>query len=215
MNLNVRSEIENIKMIMSSNKNKLDDSDRSDAVIRTEIDKLKSEMSDTFASIVKKNVDVVNNEVKSVQKTLHENSDLKERESNLIVFCLLENNNDRSNVLKVLKHLSDDVSDRDVIKVTRLGKKDENKTRPLLIKLVDVAIKDSIMRNVYKLKSITNEFAHIGLSVDLTKEQRQEYKIFVNDAKIKESADKEGFLYRVRGTVGKWRIIKFPKRLVQ
>ncbi|ESN93048.1 hypothetical protein HELRODRAFT_165205 [Helobdella robusta] len=144
-------------------------------------------MTVTFASIVKRNVDGINNEVKVVQKTLAEVNETKEKETNLIIFRLKEGENDRANVETIFKNLTDDVTEKNILKITRLGKKDENKIRPLLVKLENIGIKNLIMKNVYKIKSLAEEYAGIGLSDDLTKEQRQEYKMLRTGWKMENS----------------------------
>ncbi|ESN91913.1 hypothetical protein HELRODRAFT_181968 [Helobdella robusta] len=82
-----------------------------------------------------------------------------------------------------VEHLTGDVSEKNVIKIMRLGRKCETVVRPILIKLDCVLLRDSIMRNVYKFKSL-KEFSHVGLNYDLTKDQRQEFKSFVDKAKV-------------------------------
>ncbi|ESO05687.1 hypothetical protein HELRODRAFT_171347 [Helobdella robusta] len=158
------------------------------------------EVPKTFSSIVSKevklNVKVIRSDVKSIQKTLQEASDVKERETNLLMFRLAESDDDRSNVLKILKHLTGDVSEKNVIKIMRLGRKCETVVRPILIKLDCVLLRDSIMRNVYKFKSL-KEFSHVGLNYDLTKDQRQEFKSFVDKAKVMEREENnQNFLFR-------------------
>ncbi|ESN96775.1 hypothetical protein HELRODRAFT_163898 [Helobdella robusta] len=90
--------------------------------------------------------------------------------------------------------------------ITKLEKLDEVNAQ-----LENAKIKNSIMRNVYKMKTIADKFAGVELSDDLTKEQRQEYKTFVEKAKSMQSDDKENFVYRVRGPVGRWKIIVSKK----
>ncbi|ESN92859.1 hypothetical protein HELRODRAFT_164990 [Helobdella robusta] len=77
-------------------------------------------------------------------------------------------------------------------------------------------VKDNIMRNIYKTKSIYEEFQHIGISQDLTIDQRTEHKALVNEAKTKEAASDESFLFRVVGPVGSGKVIKFvpEKKLI-
>ncbi|ESO02867.1 hypothetical protein HELRODRAFT_174303 [Helobdella robusta] len=175
-------------MVVDHNQSKLDVLDRFDTVLREEIKIFKNEIKETFSSIVSKevklNVEVIRSDVKSIQKTLQEASDVKEREANLLMFRLAESDDDRSNVLKILKHLTD-VSEKYVIKIMRLGGKCETVVRPILIKLDCVLLRDSIMRNVYKFKSL-KEFSHVRLNYDLTKDQRQEFKSFVDKVKVME-----------------------------
>ncbi|ESO00159.1 hypothetical protein HELRODRAFT_175980 [Helobdella robusta] len=126
-----------------------------------------------------------------------------------------ETNDDILDILKsVKKHLTGDVSEKNVIKIMRLGRKCETVVRPILIKLDCVLLRDSIMRNVYKFKSL-KEFSHVGLNYDLTKDQRQEFKSFVDKAKVMEREENnQNFLFRVRGQVGRWKIVKIQKKPV-
>ncbi|ESN95696.1 hypothetical protein HELRODRAFT_179171 [Helobdella robusta] len=130
-------------MVVDHNQSKLNELDRFDTVLREEIKIFKNEIKETFSSIVSKevklNVEVIRSDVKSIQKTLQEASDVKERE---------------------------------------------------IIKLDCVLLGDSIMRNVYKFKSL-KEFSHVGLNYDLTKDQRQEFKLFVDKAKVMEREEKK------------------------
>ncbi|ESN92844.1 hypothetical protein HELRODRAFT_164974 [Helobdella robusta] len=127
VNTQVRSEIISLKMLITSNENKLVDIDCTDTSIRHDIKSLKQEMSTTFASIVskkvKKNTEIINNEVRTVQKMLTEVNEMKNRESNLMVFRLVVSGNDRTDVMKILQHLVEDISEKDVLKTTKLGKK--------------------------------------------------------------------------------------------
>ncbi|ESO08402.1 hypothetical protein HELRODRAFT_169235 [Helobdella robusta] len=205
-------------MVVDHNQSKLDELDRFDTVLREEIKIFKNEIKETFFSIVseevKLNVEVIRSDVKSIQKTLQEASDVKERETNLLMFRLAESDDDRSNVLKILKHLTGDVSEKNVIKIMRLGRKCETVFRPILIKLDCVLLRDSIMRNVYRFKSL-KEFSHVGLNYDLTKDQRQEFKSFVDKAKVMEQEENnQNFLFRVRVQVGRWKIVKIQKKPV-
>jgi len=214
LNSQIKSEIDNINIVINANKDKLNQLDQSD-VLRDELKNLKSEMSMSFASIVsrevKKNVEDINTDVKMVQKTLNDVNEMKERENNLIMFHLVEGSSDRANVLKILKHLSDDIVDTDIVKIIRLGKSKDNHVRPLLLRFSNIKSKDSIMKNVFKIKSLDENFNHIGISHDLTIEQRKELKTLVDEAKSLEVSNKDGFLFRVRGPVGKWKIVKFPQ----
>ncbi|ESN98378.1 hypothetical protein HELRODRAFT_184401, partial [Helobdella robusta] len=97
---------------------------------------------------------------------------------------------------------------KNIVKIYRLGKKSDNITRPILIKFDDVKNKELVLRNSHRLKSIGDDLTGIGLSHDLTSEQWTELKQLVSSAKKQESEDKEGFLYRVRGDIGKWKVFE-------
>ncbi|ESO04329.1 hypothetical protein HELRODRAFT_172690 [Helobdella robusta] len=232
----LQQEMNNIKASLMLNERTLFRLDNNESSVRNEITNLKNEMGNTFADIVKRevktNVNVINNEmgttfadivrrevkdrvdvindgVKAVHKTLNDATILKERELNLVFFRLDEGNSDRSNIMKILKHLSDETSEKDIVKVMRLGKKKDGAVRPILVKFDNLNVKNNIMRNVSRMKSLSEEFKHIGLSHDLTIDQRKEHRALVDKAKVDEAADKSGFLYRVVGPVRRWRIVTF------
>ncbi|ESO03118.1 hypothetical protein HELRODRAFT_174006 [Helobdella robusta] len=152
-------------------------------------------------------------QVKNVQRTLNEASEIKERERNLVIFNLpeKENQNDRELVMKIFKHISKDMSDNGIEKVFRLGKKNESVIRPVLIKLDSLGTKWDLLKHAFKIRSLEDNLKNIRLCNDLTREQRSELKNLVTDAKAKEAACQQGFLYRVREMVGRWKIIKFMK----
>ncbi|ESN97405.1 hypothetical protein HELRODRAFT_178197 [Helobdella robusta] len=95
----------------------------------------------------------------------------KDKKLNLM-FHLTEGGRDHADVMKILKHLTEDIADKDVLKITRLSKKDNSTIRPVLIKLENASVKNSIRKNVYN----PDELSRVGLSHGLTKEQRQEKK---------------------------------------
>ena len=178
-------------------------------------DNVKGELNSTWADIVNreigKNIDVVGKEVKLVQKTLNDATEAKDREKNLMIFQLKESTDDKESVFKLLRFLSGDtLKDSDVLKFFRLGKKVEGLTRPVVVKFENNIVKELILRSSHKLKT-NSELNMVRVSHDLTVEQRSQLKELVGEAKTKEGECKDGFLFRVRGAVGKWRIVKFRK----
>ena len=80
-----------------------------------------------------------------------------------------------------------------------MGTYAEGTTRPLLVELDSPVTKYKIMRNTYKLKD-AEEFTGWSLQHDMTKEQRENVKKLVDEAKQKTAADETGeYVYRVRG----------------
>ncbi|ESN92932.1 hypothetical protein HELRODRAFT_165069 [Helobdella robusta] len=99
--------------------------------------------------------------------------------------------NDKIAVMKILKHLLDEVVDTDITRLARLGKKSDGVARPLLICFEDIKIKNTIMKNLFKMKSLDATLRHVGLNHELTIEQRKEIKTLTDEAKLKENSDKE------------------------
>ncbi|ESO02329.1 hypothetical protein HELRODRAFT_161584 [Helobdella robusta] len=88
--------------------------------------------------------------------------------------------------------------------IFRLKESDADKKHVLKIlnHLSDGVITD---KNVIKLIRIGKRSEHVRLSHDLTREQRNELKKFLEEAQKKTVDSKGDFLFKVRGDVGKWR----------
>ncbi|ESN95193.1 hypothetical protein HELRODRAFT_184465 [Helobdella robusta] len=213
----IRSEIDAIKVKLEANEGKMSGLDVPGSKLCDEISNFRNEMTRSFASVVSsevvKSVQIINDDVKKVQKTLTNVMESKEREANIVVFRLSEGTDDRNRVCKIISHLTGGVcGETNIIKLVRLGKKNDTVVRPILVKFDDVKVKELVFKNVFKMKSVSDNLSHVGLSHDLTVEQRDELKKLMDDARQMEKNSTEGFLYRVRGDVGKWKIVHFPAR---
>ncbi|ESO11913.1 hypothetical protein HELRODRAFT_167006 [Helobdella robusta] len=126
------------------------------------------------------------------------------KEANAMLFRLGEGLDDNDRVIKMISKLTDDTAnEKNILKVFRLEKRDEGVVRPILIKFDGVKSKEYFFTNFYKLRSLNDDFAHVKLSHDLTVDQRKELKKILDDAKARETNCEKGFLYRVRGEVGR------------
>ncbi|ESO11447.1 hypothetical protein HELRODRAFT_183140 [Helobdella robusta] len=67
-----------------------------------------------------------------------------------------------------------------------------------------------IYGNVNSIDLLEGDLQNIRVSHDLSPEQRVELKSLLDKAKSKNVEDND-FLYKVRGPIGRWKIIKFPK----
>ncbi|ESO10234.1 hypothetical protein HELRODRAFT_168120 [Helobdella robusta] len=111
INIAVQTQLETIKTMITKNDDNLTVLEKQDIKMVDEICNLKSDLKASWANIVEKNitknVEIINNQVKNVQKTLNEASEIKERERNLVIFNLpeKENQNDRELVMKIFKHI--------------------------------------------------------------------------------------------------------------
>ena len=97
-----------------------------------------------------------------------------------------------------------------ILKLTRLGKADKDKTRPLLITFKDGATKDSFMENLKKLKRTS--FESISIQYDLTKAQRAEFQKLISEAKARQDEESGDWVYPVVGHPSKWTIKRRKKR---
>lgn len=213
----IKVELDNLKKVMSTYNEKCDRV----ASVGESIGKLKEDMKVTWASVVskelKKNVDLVSDEVKSVQKTLLAANEKNERENNVVLFNVNESENwslDNEVVMGILKKVAGDcLKESDVVKIRRQGKKDTDKIRPIVVSLNNSMIKSVIMSNLIKLRSLESSLSKVSISHDLTREQRSDLNKLLVEAKELGSNNSD-FLFRVRGQVGKWKIIKIAKKVV-
>ncbi|ESO12100.1 hypothetical protein HELRODRAFT_158525 [Helobdella robusta] len=214
-NISLKHELDIIKNMIKDNGSKLEKLDEPGSKLSVEIDHLKSELQKTWASVVgqevKKGMQSINVEVKTVQKTLDEAQEIKEREKNIMMFNVTKGDNDRDRVKEIIKKLSSDIKDSDMKRIIRLGKRVESTNRPILIVMDNISAKELVMKSSYKLKQMSEKLSKVWIANDLTAEQRSELKSLIANAKSREAACTGGFLYRVKGPVGKWRIVSFKK----
>ncbi|ESO11719.1 hypothetical protein HELRODRAFT_166737 [Helobdella robusta] len=167
------SKLENINAALESNKEKLNQLESTD-VFRGELNILKNDIKVSFADIVscgiKGHADDIKAEVKTVQTTINDAKQIKERENNLIMFHLPESDGDRTR------------------------KKSDDHTRPLLLKMDSVDIKNMIIKNVSKLQSLDVSLGRIGLNHNLSPEQRKKLRSKIEEARALEASDKGFFI---------------------
>ena len=143
------------------------------------------------------------------------------RKNNVIIYNLDEpqgsNKEERlTKDKKSLRDLCDEIDvklnlDEDCKFVTRLGKFDKEKTRPMLVGLHNDDIKRSILSNARKLNKTKD---NIKISHDLTNQQRSEEKELLNEAETKNGErteeEKRSFKFQVVGRKGEKRIARVP-----
>ena len=212
MNKCISKEIGSIKKVLSEMDNA--------SVVGEKLDEgmsaLKKDLKISWADMVKKeiseSVKVVNQEVKTV---LNENSEENERLNNVILFQRKEDNainKDKEMVIKMIRDMTNgEVKENDVKLIRRIGKKGGENHRPVIIVFHDHAKKLTLLKNLAKIKTLEGDLKNIVIRHDMTRDQKDEYNKLRIEAKNKQDNDSERFLYRVRGAVGKWRIVRFKK----
>jgi len=94
----------------------------------------------------------------------------------------------------------------------RLGKKEEDKKRPLLVKLDSGVTKFRILRNSAKLKDADVRYQGIGLEHDYTPIQKEDRRKLLAKAREMTLEDQSGnYVYRIRGPPGNLKIKKISK----
>jgi len=83
----------------------------------------------------------------------------------------------------------------DIVKVVRLGRYEDAKKRPLLNEFLNSHVKNIVKENVTKLGSAKDRFEGITISHDMTIKEREQCRQLVEEAKKKEKAETENFIY--------------------
>ncbi|ESO09160.1 hypothetical protein HELRODRAFT_169105 [Helobdella robusta] len=160
----IESELRNIRCAVKLNDEKLSNINHAVDEMRTGSGGVSTSWTDIVSKEVKKNIDVINVEAKNVQKKLNDATDIKEREQNLVLFRLAEGDDDKERVMKIFNHLTrNEVAEKAVVKVTRLGKKQKNfneasgKGKPAKIGNEE----RSVVLGVLNIRSIITKFSSI------------------------------------------------------
>ncbi len=103
-----------------------------------------------------------------------------------------------------------EVKKTEIVNCYRLGKQENNKTRPLLVKLKDEEKKKKLFLSLQTLRAHKGRYENIRIGNDLTKTQREEHKAKVEEAKAKDAEDteSENFIHLVRGHPDNLRIVR-------
>ena len=86
------------------------------------------------------------------------------------------------------------------VAVTRLGKLDENKARPLKVKLANESEQQLVMSRLSNLKNSEDRFRKISITNDYTVKERDEIRKWVTKAKEKNNTAEANVIWRVNGT---------------
>lgn len=164
------------------------------------------------------------NESKEFAKIIREEKaeleDTESRRCNVILYRIPESDevlaDDRNkHDVSVCEHFFNAFNvgfDRDDIRrVQRLGRRNDNSPRPVLVQFGNRHIKNLIMESLYKIKSMNTRFCNVIVAHDLTKKQREECKALVEEAKAKTEQEAGDFIYRVRGPPGQMRMVRLRK----
>ncbi|ESO07147.1 hypothetical protein HELRODRAFT_170451 [Helobdella robusta] len=184
-------------------------------IVDNEAVSLRNMISTSFSDVVKKDLDVVSKEVISVRRKIEVANEVKARENNIVLFNFSEDLDvakDRGNVLGFLRSLTDEsLKDDDILKIFRQGKQPSvsSPPRPVIVKFINLSAKVLVMRRLFRLALLDKKMREVRISDDLTTDQRLQLKKLVLEAKRRESKNGH-FLYRVRGVVGQWRIVRYP-----
>jgi len=84
--------------------------------------------------------------------------------------------------------------------------------RPMLVEFNSRWAKNVLMESLFKLKSLDAKFKDTVVAHDMTKKERLECKALVEQAKTQTEQESGDFVYIVRGSPGRMKIMKVRKR---
>jgi hypothetical protein len=143
-------------------------------------------------------------------------SENRSRENNILIHRAAEDDSDGQSerdkelVMKLFNTCNAGLEEDKIKKIIRLGRKSEDKTRPILVELERSEDKGNLFKGISELKSGPEELRTLSIGNDLSPEQRKELKALIEEAKQKEQQDPDN-KYRVRGPPWNMEIRKIRK----
>ena len=186
--------------------------ERLDKLEETDQQKIESDIKSKVTSVeVKKMLeDELQKEEKKVKSTVRRTvveEASKSREKNIIIYRAKEGashlkaeniTHDKNLLEKLIQKCGGGYNEDKIDKMIRLGKKEENKTRPLLISFKELETKKELFRNLKELRGAEEDLKCLSISHDLTPEERADDKELLTEALAKEVSEPE-FKFRLRG----------------
>ena len=158
----------------------------------------------------------------TTSEVVKEIKDQESRKCNIILHNVQEkqsdnederNKHDREQLKELGKVCKQTIKKEDVVMMRRLGKRNPNKPRPILVEFRDEEKKSGLMSNLVNLSKAPDALRKISVQHDLTKKQRDEEKLLREEAKKMEAEDDSGeFDYRIRGPPWARQIKKMKKK---
>jgi hypothetical protein len=187
----------------------------------------KEKLKNLYANILKDNLPATHEfgEVvfKAFDNQKREALDQQSRECNIIIYRSKESSSKNVDEKRLHdQHFVDELFcnifdlDIETKEITRLGRPEENKDRPLRVSLTNKEDARAIHESARKRRNATDtHFKGIVISNDLTVNQREELKVLLQEAKAKNEEQKKGpWEFEVRSKGHQWipRIVRLHKR---
>ena len=159
----------------------------------------------------------------AVSHHIDSNNDLESRKKNLIIYKISELDSNITQERTATDAISTkqwskealgvELLDNNIIKLFRLGKRNMDTPRPLLLALSDEKKKWDIIKNLGKLKSAQEKYKNISVSHDLPPAKREEMKKKLAEEKEKyqNNPEAENCKFLVVGHYTKMRVIRIQK----
>ena len=170
---------------------------------------------------VNDNLTEVKTSIDETKKLADENKDKERRARNIIIYRVKESRDERPGDRTACdrnfcKGLFNDAMDLecdndDIVRTVRLGKKQDNSDRPLLVELATRSFKNEIMENLFRLRDADQVYKDTSIVHDMTQAEREQCKETVLEARRLQAAETGEYIYRARGPPGKMVAVKLRK----
>ncbi len=157
----------------------------------------------------------------TMEDVIKEMKDQEDRKRNIIFFNIPESKakdmnertkHDKEEVKEITKICNATIKKDDMLKAKRLGKKSEDKPRPLLIEVSNDEKKSVLFKNLSKLQNAPDKYKAVSVQNDLTQKQRAQEKILREEAKKKEQEASGEAKFKVRGPPWDRKIVKIQTK---
>ena len=162
----------------------------------------------TFADVTMMNKDHEGN-LKSIKEVIRsekiedqlEEQRKRAKQSNIIIHGVPESDDEDHDTRFINKLLDDTGSTEQEVYLGRIGQASNSKTsqRPMKVVFCNVEEKHNFMQSLTILKGI-KKYAKISITDDLTRTERELIKLWKNKADQRNKADKNDYVWRVRGS---------------
>ncbi len=157
------------------------------------------------------------------EEVIKELKDQEERKLNILFFNLPESKSgetsdtakhDKDEVKHLAKQCKVTINKDEITMVKRLGKKQADKPRPLLIQVSSDEKKRMLFKNLRLLQDAPEKYKRVSVKNDLTEKQRSREKELRDEAKKKEAESSGEVAFKVRGPPWARKIVKVdaPKK---
>lgn len=157
--------------------------------------------------------DVSNKIEESVASAVREQKDIESRKCNIVFHNLeeLESDDvqerieyDKEKVLEICEDLGIESESNNIVKINRLRKINDNKSRLLRVSFDKSSIKKSVLEKAPKIREFAEKYGPVFLSPDLTKKQRILQKSLREELKEKKESGESNW------TIKNWKLVKKP-----
>ena len=191
----------------------------------------KADEAVSWSEVIKKKVlknkieekDIKNLVKDEVLKAQKNNNDETSRKNNIIIYRMPESDSeDNKERIAFDNDFVNDLAQNGlklqkeqipINKIYRLGKKNAEVARPLLVKFESPEAKDHVMNNLNKLKSADPKYRAISIAHDLTPSQRESLRRAITDAKEKMLANQSNGNINGNSGNSKFRVVGPPHNL--